>query len=318
MQRYMVGLLICVFVKNPHKSRVSYVHGAQVGVGVMGMLGNKGGVSIRLQFYDSSLCFVCTHLAAHRENVVGRNADFANVYTKTTFAIGEEAIREVIRSGSLSQWATGTSSVGVADHDLVFWLGDLNYRVDESMGTEKVLELSEKGIIDELRQLDQLNIERKEGRVFEGFEEGFITFPPTYKYQPGTDMYEQRPDKKLRAPAWCDRILWMAQVPAHVHQLTYNRSEAPNMSDHKAVYSTMRLTIKDVIQGRRDAVYEEVMRVLDKFENQTLPMVGFDRTTLDFGELRYVHALGEKLWVILYPTTLMDATFFLLIVGAIQ
>lgn len=40
------------------------------------------------------------------------------------------------------------------------------------------------------------------------FEEGPLTFKPTYKYQPGTDLYEQRPDKKLRAPAWCDRILW--------------------------------------------------------------------------------------------------------------
>ena len=299
MQRSMVGLLVCVFVKNPHHSRVRYVDATSVGVGVMGMLGNKGGVSIRMQFYDSTLCFVCTHLAAHRENVVGRNADYANVYTKTTFDIGEEAIREVIRSGSLSQWATGSTSVGVADHDLVFWFGDLNYRVDESMGTEKVLELSEKGIIDELRNFDQLNIERKEGRVFEGFEEGFLTFPPTYKYQPGTDIYEQRPDKKLRAPAWCDRVLWMAQEPTHVHQLTYNRSEAPNMSDHKAVYSTMRLTIKDVIQARRDAVYEEVMRLLDKFENQTLPMVGLDRTSLDFGELRYVHTLGEKNWLML-------------------
>jgi phosphatidylinositol-bisphosphatase len=253
----------------------------------MGMMGNKGGVSIRLQFYDSTLCFVCSHLAAHRENVTGRNADFANVYSKTTFDIGEEAIREVIRSGSLSQWATGSSSVGVADHDIVFWLGDLNYRIDESMTTERVLELSEKGVFDELRELDQLNIERAEGRVFQGFEEGFLNFRPTYKYQPGTDVYEQRPEKKLRAPAWCDRILWMAQEPTHVQQLSYGRSEAPNISDHKPVYSTLRLTIKDVVPARREAVYEEVMKLLDKFENQTLPMVGFDTTNLDFGQIRY-------------------------------
>jgi phosphatidylinositol-bisphosphatase len=44
--------------------------------------------------------------------------------------------------------------------------------------------------------------------LFLDFEEGPLTFKPTYKYQPGTDLYEQRPDKKLRAPAWCDRILW--------------------------------------------------------------------------------------------------------------
>ncbi len=37
---------------------------------------------------------------------------------------------------------------------------------------------------------------------------GPLTFRPTYKFQPGTSTYEQRPEKKLRAPAWCDRILW--------------------------------------------------------------------------------------------------------------
>lgn len=240
-QKSMVGLLVCVFVKGVHQARCRYIHSSSVGVGVMGMMGNKGGVSIRLQFYDSTFCFVCSHLAAHRENVTGRNQDFANVFNKTTFEIGEDAIREVIRSGSLSHWEIGSSSVGIPDHDVVFWLGDLNYRIDESMMTEKVLQLSEKGELDELRYLDQLNQERAAGRVFEGFQEGVLNFRPTYKYQPGTDVYEQRPDKKLRAPAWCDRILWMAQETDHVQQITYGRSETPNVSDHKvrtARYST--------------------------------------------------------------------------------
>ena len=32
MQRYLVGLLVCVFVRNPHKPRVKYVHSDSVGV----------------------------------------------------------------------------------------------------------------------------------------------------------------------------------------------------------------------------------------------------------------------------------------------
>lgn len=166
--KYLVGLLVCVFVKAPHKPRVKHVHTSSVGVGVMGVMGNKGGASIRLQFYDSTLCFVCTHLAAHRENVAGRNADFANVFSKTSFEIGDEAVKEVIKLGSLNQWAAGTNSVGVSDHDLVFWFGDLNYRVDESIPTERVLELSEKNMLEELIENDQLNIERANGRVFQG------------------------------------------------------------------------------------------------------------------------------------------------------
>jgi phosphatidylinositol-bisphosphatase len=284
--KYLVGLLVCVFVKAPHKPRVKYVHTDSVGVGVMGVMGNKGGVSIRLQFYDSTLCFTCLHLAAHRENVTGRNADFANVYNKTSFEIGNEAVQEMIQLGSMSQWAMGTASVGVPDHDLVFWFGDLNYRVDESIPTERVLELSNAGMLEELIMHDQLNIERAAGRVFHDFDEGQLQFKPTYKYQPGTDMYEQRPDKKLRAPAWCDRILWLAQEPGHVAQLNYLRSEL-NCSDHKPVMSTFLVTIKDVILAKREGVYREVMQMLDTYENNSLPMVSLDKLNLDFGLVRY-------------------------------
>lgn len=284
--KHLVGLLICVFVKTFHKNRIKYVHTDSAGVGVMGMMGNKGGVSIRLQFYDSTICFVCSHLAAHRENVIGRNSDFAKVMSNVSFDIGEDAVREVIRSGSLRQWASGNSSVTIPDHDLVFWLGDLNYRIEEAIPTETVMQWSNRDNLAELRANDQLNIERDAGRVFQGFQEGELRFKPTYKYQPGTDVYDTRPDKKIRAPAWCDRILWMAQDPKHVVQLSYDRSEL-NISDHKPVVSLFATTIKDVVQSKREAVYEEVMKLLDKFENQSLPMVGLDRIQLDFGELRY-------------------------------
>lgn len=286
-QKSMVGLLICLLVKTPHEPRTRYVSATAVGVGVGGFLGNKGGVSVRLQFYDSTICFVCSHLAAHRENVSGRNADFHNVLQKTQFPVGQDAIREVIRSGSMAQWAIGSSTVTIADHDVCVWLGDLNYRIDESMQTETVLQLSEKVQLDQLRSLDQLNIERQAGRAFAGFSEGRLNFVPTYKYQPGTDVYEQRPDKKLRAPAWCDRILWMAQDSRHVQQLTYGRSEKPNCSDHKPVYSTLRITVKDVVQAKREAIYEQLIKRIDQYENATLPVIGLDHSSLDFGQVRY-------------------------------
>ena len=284
--KYLVGLLVCVFVKAPHKPRLKYVGTDSVGVGVMGVMGNKGGVSIRLQFYDTTLCFVCTHLAAHRENVAGRNADFANVFSKTSFEIGEEAVSEVLQSGSLNQLQAGTSSVGISEHDISFWFGDLNYRVDESIPTERVLELSKMNQLAELIEQDQLNVERAQGRVFQDWEEGQLAFKPTYKYQPGTDLYEERPDKKLRAPAWCDRILWLAQEPGHVSQLNYARSEI-NISDHKPVMSTFLVTIKDVALSKRMAVQKEVVSLLDSFESNSLPMVSLDRIKLDFGEIRY-------------------------------
>lgn len=121
----MVGLMHCVFVKAPHKGRVGNVHAGSVGVGVMGMMaGNKGGVSVRLQFYDSTIRIVNSHLAAHLENIAGSNADFHNIYSKWEYDIGNEAAKQSIQNGSLSQWASGSQTIGVADDDIAFWMGD--------------------------------------------------------------------------------------------------------------------------------------------------------------------------------------------------
>lgn len=32
----------------------------------------------------------------------------------------------------------------------------------------------------------------RQGRVFNGYQEGYITFLPTYKYDNGTDVYDTR------------------------------------------------------------------------------------------------------------------------------
>ena len=290
-EKHLVGLLVSVFVRLEHMHRVKYIYCEQVGVGVMGIAGNKGGVSVRLQFYDSTFCFICSHLAAHRENVVGRNSDYANILSKTRFDIGPDAVHEEIRSGSLHVWATGTSSVGVLDHDHIFWLGDLNYRIDDSISTEACLDMAIKGYLDPLISMDQLNIERSQGRVFQGFEEGPLTFRPTYKYQPNTNEYDQRPEKKLRAPAWCDRILWKSEIKAHAKQLSYSSCQNLNISDHKPVMSTFLTVIKDVVKAKRDAIYDELNKILDTYENNSMPVLTLDRLLIDFGEVRY----GAKL-----------------------
>ena len=179
----------------------------------------------------------------------------------------------------------GGGCVGITDHDVTFWIGDLNYRVDEKIATEDVLELSKVGKLDLLRQNDQLNIERKAGRCFQGFREGLLNFRPTYKYQPGTGVYDERPDKKIRAPAWCDRVLWRARVPSHVQQVNYLCSEL-NVSDHKPVMSSFVITVKDVVESEREKLHRDVNKTLDQFDNKNLPMVGLDKTSLDFGEIR--------------------------------
>ena len=65
----LVGILLSVFVKKEHFSHVKDVMLDSAGVGVMGVGGNKGGVAIRFGLYDSTVCIVNAHLAAHKNNV---------------------------------------------------------------------------------------------------------------------------------------------------------------------------------------------------------------------------------------------------------
>lgn len=68
--------------------------------------------------------------------------------------------------------------------------------------------------LDRLLRFDQLNQQRRFGKVFQGFQEGNIRFPPTYKYDKGADRFDT--SEKQRCPAWTDRILFYSK-PVVVH-----------------------------------------------------------------------------------------------------
>jgi phosphatidylinositol-bisphosphatase len=73
----------------------------------------------------------------------------------------------------------------------IYWLGDLNYRITE-MDASTAKEFIDDGNLVPVLALDQLEQQRKLGRVFFGFREAEIKFKPTYKYDPGTDNWDSR------------------------------------------------------------------------------------------------------------------------------
>lgn len=87
----------------------------------------------------------------------------------------------------------------------IIWLGDLNYRL-ASGNEEDTFELLKKSDWQALLEKDQLKMEQKAGRVFKGWKEGRIYFPPTYKYLSNSEHYvvqTSAPSKqKQRTPAW--------------------------------------------------------------------------------------------------------------------
>ena len=98
-----------------------------------------------------------------------------------------------------------------------------------------------------LQQLDQLVIERLQSHVFVGFEEGALTFPPTYKYIPGQNRYDRRPEKKMRCPAWCDRVLWRVggTTSTTIVPEFYASCQQVVTSDHKPVKFLGRVVMRE-------------------------------------------------------------------------
>lgn len=143
---------------------------------------------------------------------------------------------EISESAQLERWM-------IHDHDIVFWGGDLNFRLD--LNTFEVKKLIRKGQFEStLLKFDQLRSELSSRASFENFKEQEINFAPTYKFDRGTDTYDT--SEKQRCPAWTDRILWKENGShSRVRPIAYESAQSIRISDHKPVLATFLLRISD-------------------------------------------------------------------------
>ncbi|KAJ8426302.1 hypothetical protein Cgig2_007533 [Carnegiea gigantea] len=257
VSKQMVGIYISVWVRKKYRRHISNLKVSAVGVGLMGYMGNKGSISVSMSLYQSRLCFVCSHLTSgHKDGDQHRRN--ANVY-------------EILRR-------TRFSSINIDDtqprtipcHDQIFWFGDLNYRLN--MTDSEIRKLVASKQWDKLVNNDQLSKELHSGHVFDGWNEGPLTFPPTYKYEINSDRYvgeNPKEGEKKRSPAWCDRILWSGKG---IKQYFYRRSEI-KLSDHRPVSSSFSVEV-EVLDPRKlqkalhynsAAIHPEVFP--DEYEN---------------------------------------------------
>ncbi|KAM0832242.1 hypothetical protein ACQ4PT_065024 [Festuca glaucescens] len=234
--KQMVGIFASVWVRSNLRPYIRHLNVSCVGSGIMGYLGNKGSVSVRFLLHEMSFCIVCCHLASggKQGDVLLRNFDAADILARTKFhGDGNKKLPKKI-----------------LDHDQVLLLGDLNYRISLEETETRLLVKAKNWST--LLENDQLVSEFSTGRLFEGFQEGSVTFSPTYKYQPNSDQYywcfEAARGEKKRAPAWCDRILWRGK---DLKQIQYETCDY-KLSDHRPVRAGFFAECK--IKGGADSV----------------------------------------------------------------
>ena len=228
---HLVALGLFVFIRTDGVQNIRNLNTSFIKTGLGGMAANKGGIGISFNYHDTSIAFVTAHFAAGSSAVEERNRDYFTINEGLRFQ-GKK----------------------LYEHDMIFWLGDFNYRLN--VPNEEARTRISKNDWKGLASNDQLREQMLDGRVFDGFSEGELSFPPTYKYDNNSNVYDT--SEKARTPSWTDRILFKGK---HIRQLDYARGEIM-MSDHRPVRSIFVVMVNQIDNKKRDAIQKDLLKKL--------------------------------------------------------
>mmetsp|Transcript_6060 Transcript_6060/g.11326 ORF Transcript_6060/g.11326 Transcript_6060/m.11326 type:complete len:669 (+) Transcript_6060:612-2618(+) len=161
----LLQMRMVVLVRAELRGALTEVKGKDAATGLGNVVGNKGGLAVLLRLWDTRLCFVACHLAAHQNKLEDRN----------------ENVRMILRSIRV-----GNKELDMhhqARHTL--WMGDMNYRLDMQQPShaedwEAAMELMQRHKWRELMEADQLR-RAMHAHILSGFQEGEVRFAPTFK-----------------------------------------------------------------------------------------------------------------------------------------
>jgi len=259
-ERDLVGLLSVVFVKNQLKNHLKLISSVNVKLGFKGYTGNKGGILSRFELFDTSFCVVNCHLAPFRNQTKLRNSQIQSLVEQARFMLDQH-------------------KVNIFEHDIVFWTGDLNYRL-EGLSTQDILNKIQSCDYSYLLQYDQLRQEKKNNNILQGFKEATIAFPPSYKFSKESET-EYSVGK--RDPAWCDRVLSRGEL----NILRYGSCEFNTQSDHKPVFGYFVVPVKKFNFPEFNRVKAEIHREIDEVHHKSIPKLKLSENFLEFQNLVY-------------------------------
>ena len=239
------GTMLAVYIDKTCARYISDISVSTVALGPYG-LKNKGAVGIRFKLGTKTFCIVSAHFTAgettHRtDRMIGiktaykqRIMDYLAVKDTMTFKTIEGCPNK-----SILWMKHDPPKMRMEDHSNIIFMGDMNFRItpNDSLYTFTTREqtdiaghYTDPKILRKLRVYDELLYAMTYDNVFTDFQEGTLTFKPTYKYTADKDIYDA---KTARMPAWKNRILWKG---SSTELLQYDTRHTIG-SDHKPLHA---------------------------------------------------------------------------------
>ncbi|KAI3614190.1 oculocerebrorenal syndrome of lowe [Moniliophthora roreri] len=316
--KQLVGMLIVIMVKTSLRRCFSNVMTCATGVGIMGVMGNKGGTAIRLSFTPppfgglqlsskekpvvqkdvitspgtTTVTFVCSHLAAFDEMVDKRNSDYHDLSRRLMFV---ESVAPNGASAATDNSGNATSQTSSTAPQLILEryntrYSDLNYRIDLPDYDVRFMLAVEhwNKKYEMLLRYDQLTNAIKNNKAFDIFLEHPISHLPTYRFSPGLLSDDLGYDIK-RKPAWTDRILYThSHLTTRVRQNTYSCHSEITMSDHRPASADFTVEVDAYDDKELHATAKHLFRQLHGMEErQERSKARVSPSMIDFGDISY-------------------------------
>lgn len=199
------------------------------------MTKTKGAVSVAFRFFGTSFMFTNCHFPAHENKLKDRVDEYQRIINSIDLPKNLKSLKPRYLSND-----------STARFDCVFFMGDLNFRLEHRTFDETIHILEDifqqkEPTYESLTQNDELLKVMESGQAFHGFDEGQIKFPPTFKFLAKTNKYDRQ---TKRVPSYTDRILFRSKRQRHIQCLNYDWLPQLISSDHKPVYCLFDVQIR--------------------------------------------------------------------------
>ncbi|KAG8697159.1 hypothetical protein FRC08_006700 [Ceratobasidium sp. 394] len=184
----LMGIYLAIYVHRETRPLVRGVSKSSVTAGLIGgRLGNKGGVGISMNVAGRSFLFVNAHLAAHEGRQAMRIENMEKIQAELRVDNFGEALYQ-------RKPIPEDAKPDITDQfDYTFIFGDLNFRLDVSRLHADWL-ISRQEYL-RAQEFDELRNNMRSNKLFHGFEEPVIDFPPTFKYDVPKSRHSSRKEK---------------------------------------------------------------------------------------------------------------------------